>query len=183
MKSILANSVKYETTNLYKKHWYAIHVRSRQEKKVHQILLNKGVQSSLPLIKTIRKWSDRKKKVMIPLFKGYVFIQIDFAKDKVNILKTDGVVKFVGIRDKPSKIPYKEIHWIHKMAEESNIVQNEKEISMGQKVRVMAGPFQGMEGVVMTHRNKSRILICIGSIMQAVSIEIKPYYLEKINRR
>ena len=119
MKPILANSTKSELTNLHVKHWHVIYVRSQQEKKVHQILLNKGVESSLPLIKTIKRWSDRKKRVEMPLFKGYVFVRIDITKEKLNILKTDGVVKFIGIRGKPSKIPDEQIHWLHMIVEES----------------------------------------------------------------
>ena len=64
------------------KHWYALYVRSHHEKKVHQLLQEKNIKSSLPLIKTVRIWSDRKKKVEVPLFQGYVFVKIDIQKDK-----------------------------------------------------------------------------------------------------
>ena len=164
------------------KYWYAIYVRSRHEKKVHQLLLEKGVESSLPLIKTTRKWSDRKKKVEIPLFRGYVFVRIDVERDKLNILETDGVVKFIGICNNPSKILDKEIHWIHIMVEESDTVQNEKKIPVGQKVRVMSGPFKGIEGVVLRSGNRSRLVVVIDTIMHAVSVEISPHYLEKIKK-
>ena len=165
------------------KYWYAIYVRSRHEKKVHQLFKDKGVESSLPLIKTTRKWSDRKKKIEIPLFRGYVFIRIDIRKDKLNILKTDGVVKFIGICNNPSRILDKEIHWIHIMVEESDTVQSEKEIPVGQKVRVTLGPFKGIEGVVLRSGNRSRLVVVIESIMHAVSVEINPNYLDVINKR
>ena len=105
MKSIANHDSDTELPKLHVKYWYAVYVRSRHEKKVHQLLLEKGVESSLPLIKITRKWSDRKKKVEIPLFRGYVFVRIDVGIDKLNILQTDGVVKFIGILNKPSKIP------------------------------------------------------------------------------
>ena len=162
------------------KYWYAIYVRSRHEKKVHQLLLKKGVESSLPLIKTTRKWSDREKKIEIPLFRGYVFVRIDVGKDKLNIIKTDGVVKFIGIRSNPSRIPDEQIHWVHMMVEESDTVQSEKEIPLGQKVRVIAGPFKGIEGVVLRSGNRSRLVVHIESIMNAVSVEINPNYLDEI---
>ena len=148
-----------------------------------QLFEKKGIESSLPLIKTTRQWSDRKKKVEIPLFRGYVFVKIDIGKDKLNILKTDGVVKFIGIRSKPSKIPDEEIHWVHIMAEKSDTVQNEKEIPVGQKVHVIAGPFKGVEGVVMRSGNQSRLVVVIESIMQAVSVEISPSYLANIKKQ
>ena len=165
------------------KYWYAIYVRSRHEKKVHQLLLEKGVESSLPLIKTTRKWSDRKKKVEIPLFRGYVLVKIDVDKDRLKILETDGVVKIIGIQNKPSRIPNEEIHWIHMMVEKFDTVQNENGIPVGQKVRVTAGPFKGVEGVAMRGGNQSRLVIVIESIMNAVSVEISPNYLQKIKRQ
>ena len=87
------------------KSWYAIYVNSRNEKCVYNELKRKNIKSSLPLTSVIRQWSDRKKKVEMPLFRGYVFVKIDINKDKLNILKTDCVIKFISIKNKPSKIP------------------------------------------------------------------------------
>ena len=181
-----ANSHDIEKSEISKPHvkyWYAVYVQSRYEKKVHQLFEEKGIESSLPLIKTIRKWSDRNKKVEIPLFRGYVFVKIDIRKDKLNILQTNGVVKFIGIRNKPSIIPDEEIHWVHMMVEKSDIVQSEAEIPVGQKVRVIAGPFKGVEGVVVRAGNQYRLVVVIESIMQAVSVEIRSNYLEKIKKQ
>ena len=174
-----------EKSEMYKRHekyWYAVYVRSRHEKKVYHLFEEKGLESSLPLIKTTRQWSDRKKKVEVPLFRGYVFIRIDIRKDKFNILKTDGVVKFIGIGKNPSRIPDEQIHWVHMIVEKSDTVKNEKEIPVGQKVRVTAGPFKGVEGVAMRSGKQSRIVIVIESIMNAVSVEISPNYLEEIKK-
>ena len=185
MVSLLTSS-DIEKSEMYKPHekyWYAVYVRSRHEKKVYHLFEEKGIESSLPLINTTMQWSDRKKKVEVPLFRGYVFIRIDIGKDKLNILKTDGVIKFIGIQSKPSRIPDEQIHWIHMMVKESDIVQNVKEIPVGQKVRVTAGPFKGVEGLAMRVGNQSRLVIVIESIMNAVSVEISPDYLEKIKKQ
>ena len=169
--------------NQGEKLWYAIYVRSRHEKNVHSALLNKDIESSLPVKTVIRQWSDRKKKVEVPLFRGYVFIRIDISKDKFNILKTDGVVKFIGIGKNPSRIPDEQIHWMHMIVEKSDTVKNEKEIPIGQKVSVIAGPFKGLEGIVTRDGNQSRLVIVIESILNAVSVEISPDYLEKIKKQ
>ena len=182
MKSISNDNTKFELP-VDIKYWYAVYVRSRQEKKIHKIFLNNGIKSSLPLMKTTRQWSDRKKKVEIPLFRGYIFVRINIGKDKLNIIKTNGVVKFIGIRSKPSKIPDEEMHWVHMMVEQSPDVQSEKEIPVGQKVRVTAGPFKGIEGVVMRSGNRSRLVVHIESIMYAVSVEINPNYLDEIKKQ
>ncbi len=157
-----------------------IYVRSRHEKNVYSALLDKGIDASLPMMTVVRKWSDRKKKMQIPLFRGYVFIKIDVNIDNLNVLQTAGVVKFIGIRNKPSRIPDEQIHWMHMMVAESDTVRAEKEISVGQRVRVMIGPFKGIKGVVKRVGSRSRLVVLIDSIMQAISIDIKPEYLEKI---
>ena len=183
MKSIANDSSESEMYKPHEKYWYAVYVRSRHEKKVCHLFEEKGLESSLPLIKTTRQWSDRKKKVEVPLFRGYVFIRIDIRKDKFNILKTDGVVKFIGIGKNPSRIPDEQIHWMYMIVEKSDTVKNEKEIPVGQKVRVTAGPFKGVEGVVIRTGNQSRLVIVIESIMHAVSVEISPNYLENIKKQ
>jgi len=170
--------IKKENDNKF--FWYVIYVRSRHEKNVHSALLDKGIDASLPMRTVVRKWSDRKKKVKLPLFRGYVFVNIDLKIDNLNVLQTPGVVKFIGIRKEPSRIPDEQIHWMHMMVAESATVQTEKEIPVGQRVHVMAGPFKGTEGVVKRVGGKSRLVVLIESIMQAVSVEIKPEYIEKI---
>ena len=168
------------TKNNNKRSWYAVYVRSRHEKSVYSALLDKGIDASLPMKTVVREWSDRKKKVQRPLFRGYVFVKIDVNIDNLNVLQTAGVVKFIGIRNKPSRIPDEQIHWMHMLVAESDTVRAEKEIPVGQRVRVMIGPFKGIKGVVKRVGSRSRLVVLIESIMQAISIDIKPEYLEKI---
>ena len=163
-----------------KRSWYAVYVRSRHEKSVYSALLDKGIDASLPMMTVVRKWSDRKKKMQIPLFRGYVFVNIDVNIDNLNVLQTAGVVKFIGIRNKPSRIPDEQIRWMHMLVAESATVRAEKEFPLGQRVRVMIGPFKGIKGVVKRVGSRSQLVVLIESIMQAISIDIKPEYLEKI---
>jgi len=123
------------------------------------------------------------KKVEVPLFRGYVFVRLDINKDKLNVLQTDGVIKFIGIRGEPSRIPDEQISWIHMMVKGSDIIYNVKEIPVGKKVRVVVGPFKGVEGVVIRVGSQSRLVVVIESIIHAVSIEINPNYLENIKKQ
>ena len=163
-----------------KRLWYVIYVRSRHEKNVHSALLNKGIHASLPMMTVVRTWSDRKKKLRLPLFRSYIFVNINLIIEKSNVLQTPGVVKFIGIGKEPSIIPDKQIHWIHMMVAESTTARAEKEIPVGQRVRIMIGPFKGIKGVVKRVGGRSRLVVLMESIMQAVSVEIKPEHIEKI---
>jgi transcription antitermination factor NusG len=77
-------------------------VRSRREKLVSAALTNAGITAFLPVLSEMHSWSDRRKKVDVPLFPGYVFVQIqNLAEAQLRVLKTSGVVGFVGNRRAP----------------------------------------------------------------------------------
>jgi len=83
--------------SIISKSWYAIYTKSRHEKCVYNELRWKGIESSLPLKAFYRQWSDRKKKVHVPMFRGYVFVKINLNIDKLNVLQTEGDVKFIHL--------------------------------------------------------------------------------------
>ena len=161
--------------------WYAVYVRSRFEKKVRQLFEEKGITSFLPLVETWRQWSDRKKKVSMPLFKGYVFVRISYKSDHYKVLDTDGVVKFIGIKNVPSVIRDKDIGWIKILAGEPDALRDIfPEIPSGQKVKVIAGPFLGLEGVVRKEGRDAKLVVYFDSIMQGIEVLINPEYLQPI---
>src|SRR5512139_3690121 len=74
--------------------WYAIYTNPRAEKQVRDRLMEAGVQVFLPLQKTYRIWSDRKKLVEVPLLSSYVFVKVtplEFPK----VYQSSGVVRFI----------------------------------------------------------------------------------------
>ncbi len=155
--------------------WFAIYVRSRFEKRVHQQLLEKGVTSFLPLIETVRQWSDRKKKVEEPLFRGYVFVNIAYQKEYVPVLETEGVVRFIGIGRAPSVIAERDIEWLKRLVREpDSVARTVASIPTGKKVRVLAGPFKDFEGIVIKAGREDRLVVFFDSIMQGVEITILP---------
>ncbi len=162
-------------------HWYAVYVRSRYEKKVHQYLLEREVVSFLPLLDTWKQWSDRKKKVTEPLFRGYVFVHIDIRKEHSTVIDTEGVVKFIGIGRAPSIIGAKDIDWLRKLVREPNAINRRVAIlPAGQRVRVLAGPFKDFEGVVVKEGRESRFVVFFDTIMQGVEVSIFPDLLMPI---
>ena len=160
--------------------WYAIYLRSRYEKKVYEDLGKKEVETFLPLIEEVHIWSDRKKKVMEPLFRGYIFVKTDL-RDKETILMTNGVVRFVGINYKPSSIPESQIEWLRQIVDKSRDVQREKYLEVGERVRVIAGPLIGVEGIVHRIHGISRVVVSIAAIEQSVSVQVPAELLEVIH--
>ncbi len=166
---------------LEKLHWYAVYVRSRYEKKVHQMLVEREIVSFLPLLETWKQWSDRKKKVSDPLFRGYVFVNLDLYKDNAKVLDTEGVVKFIGIGRKPSIIAEKDIDWLRKLTREPDAVQRRvNALPAGQRVKVLAGPFKDFEGVVVKQGRETKLVVFFDTIMQGVEVSIFPDLLAPV---
>jgi transcription antitermination factor NusG len=143
--------------------WNAIYTRPRWEKKVNNLLVQKGIESYCPLNKVHRKWSDRIKIVDEPLFKSYVFVKVG-EEDRSNVRMTDGVVNFVYWNGKPAIIKDKEIVAIQRFLDEYHDVELVKlDLVPQQRVRVIAGPMMDQEGRVLEINNK-RAKVCIDSL-------------------
>jgi transcription antitermination factor NusG len=130
------------------KKWYAVYTRPRWEKKVHRLLQEKKVVSYCPLNKVHRRWSDRIKVVEEPLFKSYVFVQID-ESEKTAVRMVNGVVNFVYWLGKPAIIKDKEIETIKRfLGEFDNVEVRRTEMRPGGKVVVEGGVLMGRKGVI-----------------------------------
>jgi transcription antitermination factor NusG len=163
--------------------WFAIYVKSRHEKSVHSEFQQKGIESSLPLITVTRQWSDRRKKVEVPLFRGYVFVNIDISKDKMNVLQTDGVVKFVTFCNKTVSIPSEQMYWLDQLLMSELQVESEQDFPLGGEVDVTFGPLKGLRGRVKQKNSKTRLVVWFDTIMQGVSVEIDTASVSHISHK
>ena len=135
--------------SLRSKTWYAVYTRPRWEKKVAQILLEKGIENYCPLNKVTRQWSDRKKVILEPVFKGYVFVKIQDEK-KWEVKKIAGILNYVYWLGKPANIPEEEINIIKRFLTEFDDVQVEKKhFTTDTKVRIRQGVLMNYEGMVI----------------------------------
>ena len=141
-------------------YWYAVHTRPRWEKKVASLLDDQGIEHYCPLNKVTRQWSDRKKVILEPLFKGYVFIQIPESK-KWELLKVNGIVNFVYWLGKPAKIREDEIDTIRKFLHEFDDVEvQDGLLTVRSVVRIKQGVLMNYKGLVLElNGNKARVKI------------------------
>src|SRR5690606_9909926 len=135
--------------------WLAIYSRPRWEKKVNQLLLEKGYECYCPLNKVRRKWSDRVKVVEEPLFKSYVFVKVN-DEDRTEVRMTPGVINFVYWEGKPAVIKEKEINLIRRfLNEHENVEVQPMDIKLHQRVKITTGPLMDREGEVLGIRRKA----------------------------
>ena len=154
-------------------YWYAIYVNSRAEKKVEAELTDKGIEAFLPLKKTLRKWSDRKKWVDMPLIPGYCFVKI-VLKNNLMVLQTHHVVGFVRFEGKPAVIQEPQIDFLKRMLKQSDYTWEitQDQFVPGQKVEIVAGPFIGLEAELITVKGKKRIGVRIEQISNTLMVDI-----------
>jgi len=151
------------------KNWLVIYTTPRAEKKVAERLIERGVDVYLPLYKTIRQWSDRKKKVELPLFSSYVFVCIS-KKERMKVLETDGVVRFLYFLGKPAVVREKEIDAIKLFLHETEGLKIKVEV--GQKVEISSGPMEGVFGEVI-RIGKEKILLRIEQLSMSLVAEVE----------
>lgn len=144
--------------------WYALYTKPRWEKKVHDLLAQKGYQAYCPLNKVRKKWSDRYKTVEEPLFKSYVFVRVA-DEEKANVRFVDGVVNFVYWLGKPAQVREDEIEKIKRFMNEHHDVQVEQlaEPRPGDKVVITSGVFMEQQGTVVS-ADKKRVEVLIESL-------------------
>ena len=152
-------------------YWYALSTRARHEKKVYERLLQKKINCFLPLQTINKKWSDRYKIVDEPLFSCYIFVKIAL-KDRLDVLQTDGVVRFVLFNGIPATIPESQLDAIRLVLKEKEEIQRIDYLAAGQKIEVVQGPLKGIKGVLSNVKNRHRLVLRLDSIMQAISIDI-----------
>lgn len=132
-----------------KKTWYAVYTRPRWEKKVAALLLDKGIENYCPINKVTRQWSDRKKVVLEPVFKGYVFVKLEDEK-KWEVKKVPGILNFVYWLGKPAFIREEEIDIIKKFLNEFSDVQVEaRGLVVNSEVRIKQGVLMNYKGIVV----------------------------------
>lgn len=160
--------------------WYAVYTKPRAEKLVFSRLVEEGVEAFLPLQKTFRKWSDRKKLVEKPLLSSYIFVKVvpvDFPK----VYKTIGVVKFVVFEGKPASIPQKQIDNLRLLINsDAEIEVTSVKFEKGDNVEVVNGSMVGLTGELIKVGGKKRVIVRIDRLDQNIVLTIPVTFLRKI---
>jgi transcription antitermination factor NusG len=163
--------------------WYAAYTRSNYEKKVVSQFALRGIPNYLPVWQEVHSWSDRRKHVEVPVFRGYVFVRFeDTGRNRLNILQTPGVARIVGGCSDIEVIPDAEIIAIQQLLTSKVKCAPHHFLQEGDWVRVMRGSLQGVEGIFLRHKGSSRLIISISLISQSVATEIDACDVQLIER-
>jgi transcription antitermination factor NusG len=151
--------------------WFAIQVKGTHEKRVTSLLECQSYECFLPLYTSRRRWSDRIKRVDLPLFPGYVFSRFA-SSDRVPVLKTPSVIGIVGVGSTPTPIDDSEIDAIQRVVKSGSSVSPHPYLKVGQTVRINDGCFYGIEGIIADVRGRDHLILSVGLLQRSVAVEI-----------
>lgn len=151
--------------------WCAVHTRYQHENLVESLLVRKGFETFLPTYKKMHRWKDRKKEITRALFPGYVFVA-NAQSERLRVVTTPGVCTIVSVAGVPAEIPDSDIETIRRAVLNPFLVEPHPYLKNGDFVRIVEGPFEGMEGVLVRKKGLARLIISVELLGQAAAIEM-----------
>jgi transcription antitermination factor NusG len=151
--------------------WYASHVRANHENRVGEQLKERSVESFVPLYESVRQWKDRRVKLHLPLFPGYVFVRTKLS-DRLRILQVPGVARLVGFNGSPVPLEDGEIEALRSQLAGPVQAMPHPYLQMGRRAKVKQGPLKGLEGFLIQRKQKYRIVLSVETILRSIAVEV-----------
>jgi len=162
--------------------WWALYTRHQHEKVVADMLTAKGFEVFLPVYESIRRWKDRSKVLSLPLFPCYVFVRGGLNR-RLQVVTTPGVHMILYHGENVAAIPEDEIQAIRLTVEGQFRVEPFPFLKCGERVRVVRGTLEGVEGVLVRKKNTYRLVLSVEMLAQSVAVEINAADVEPVNTR
>lgn len=164
------------------KNWFVFYTKSRQEKKVFSLLNRRGFEVFLPMQKVMRQWSDRKKKVEVPLFNSYIFVFVEEHRIS-EVLQVPGISWNIRHNGKPAVLHHQELETIHRFLLTGLLIEtgaDSDHVAIGDRVKVIDGPLKGAVGTLTNFQNKERFHMLLASIGQTISVDVDKKIVRKL---
>lgn len=161
--------------------WYAIQTLSRHERFVAQQLKNEGIITFFPTFTEIHRWSDRRKKVELPLFPGYLFVHASMSPQVRKVVSlARGVAGLITMRGEPISVPEDQIESVQKLLANSIWCVAYPFLKIGQRVRVRGGALDGVQGILIAHNGQKGLVVSIDGIQRSLAVHIEGYDVEVV---
>lgn len=159
--------------------WFAIQTWPRHEKKAASELGRKDLEVFLPLVSTQHQWSDRRQTVQLPLFPSYLFVQTPgTAESRISVLRTSGVIGFVGANSTGTPIPESEIDSVRVLLNRGIEFQNHPFLNIGQRVRIRGSSLDGVEGILRAKNEDFSLIVSINIIQRSLAVRVAGYRVD-----
>ena len=162
--------------------WYALHIRSRHEKRVAERLVSHDTETFLPLHRSRHTWKNGLHvDVDLPLFPCYLFARVAI-QNRVRLLQHPGVLGFAACSARPAVISDEEIA-ILRVATESLRAEPHPYLNNGDAVRIVSGPLAGMTGILTRRKQEYRVVLSIETIMRSLVVEVSEFEIEPTEKK
>jgi len=160
--------------------WHALYTRHQHENVVAQALTSRGFEVFLPQYRTVHRWKDRDKQLLLPLFPNYVFIHGGLDRMLV-LVTTPGVHSLVSWGGCAANIPREEIDSVRRLVASSYQVEPHPFLRCGDRVRVTSGPLVGIEGILVRKTGGYRLVLSVEMLSQSASVEVDTNMVERVS--
>jgi len=151
--------------------WYAAYTSANHEKRVAEQLTARSVEHFLPTYESVRHWKDRRIKLQLPLFPGYVFVRVAL-RDSMRVLQVSSVVRLVGFNGVPHSLAEEEIESLRRTLNEGGRAEPHPFLRIGHRVRIIAGPLAGREGILKRRKGDLRVVLSTELIRRSIVVDI-----------
>ena len=159
--------------------WYAVKTRHRCERMVVDHLSRVHFETFLPVHEEIHNWSDRKKKITVPMFPGYVFVRIRLSEARLPVLQTPGVRRFVMFNGTVARIEPNQIEAVRLVTERNVPCSVGPSLPLGTRVRIQGGVLHGLEGT-LSQTSRETVIITIEPLQRSITIDASGYSIVAI---
>jgi len=162
--------------------WYAVHTRARHEKRVAAQFEEQRVCTFLPLLHQVHRWSDRRSVVEIPMFSCYAFVRmVQTVEERLKILRTPGVLGFVGSERQGTSIPEEQIESLRIAISENIPCFPHPLVNVGRRVRIRGGSLDGVEGILVRQGGDQSLVVPVELLHRWISIRVEGYDIELVS--
>lgn len=159
--------------------WYPVYTYPRAEKRAHEALLSKGIETYLPLRRQLKQWSDRKKWIDEPFIKSYLFVHIT-QQEQTEVLMTKGITRFIYFGGKVTSMPDKQIEDLKLlMTSGVELEVTEENLLPGEKIILKAGPLKGMVGEIISYRSQKQLALRLENLGCSVIIHVSASLIDR----
>lgn len=151
--------------------WFAAYTCANHEKRVAAELGIREIEHFLPLYSSVRQWKDRRVQLELPLFPGYVFVRLAL-RDRLRVVQVPSVVRLVGFNGFPTALPDTEMEIMRSGLSQSLRAEPHPFLTVGRRVRIMSGPFAGLEGILKRRKSNLRVVVSLELIQRSVAVDV-----------
>ena len=149
--------------------WHVIYTKSRAEKKVEEKLNNYGIKAYCPVKEEIKQWSDRKKKILVPVLPSMILVNID-EQERNKVFDIPGVVRYMFWLGKHAVVKQKEVDSLKNLLTQNNIVSHDTiPLKVGENINVPG--FENQSGIIKKISN-NLIWVVLKNIGYIIKLKI-----------